>query len=60
MNWTAVAINHWVTTTPAGPISLKKWPLGWVLIVKSNRHNPSTLFYSLRSAVTTVRHLKAS
>jgi hypothetical protein len=54
MIWHAVAIDHWVTTTPAGnPISIKHWPLGWTFINLTARHIPICInFRSLKSAVS--------
>lgn len=50
-HWTAVAIDHWVTNLNGQPISLKKWPDGWVLAQRNNHRHPAILFRSLRTAV---------
>jgi len=55
MIWSAVAIDHWVTTQPNGqPVSLKCWPDGWVLARRHNRMRPALLFKSIRDAATYV------
>jgi hypothetical protein len=55
MIWTAVAIDHWVTTTPAGQkISIKHWPLGWTYICLTHR-TQCLNFRSLRAATTYIQ-----
>jgi hypothetical protein len=29
--WRAVAIDHWVAVIGGRPVSVKKWPDGWIL-----------------------------
>ncbi len=34
--WTAVAVDHWVTVINGNPISIKSYPMGWILIRKAS------------------------
>ncbi len=53
MNFTAIQIDHWVAQDHSGhPISLKKWPDGWILARRYCRPKPCTIFPTLTDAVT--------
>ncbi len=50
--WRAVAIDHWVTTLSGHPISIKCYPMGWILVRKASYHGRAGQVHrSLRSAV---------
>lgn len=34
--WRAVAVDHWVAEIAGCPVSIKRWPMGWILVRKAS------------------------
>lgn len=57
MTWKAVAVDHWVATIDGHPVSIKYWPMGWVLVRKASYNGRrGQLHKSLKSAVWSAVH----
>ncbi len=48
--WRAVAIDHWVAVIGGRPVSVKKWPDGWILCRRYAKQ-PALRFETLRCVV---------